>query len=119
MDTLERRFSSIIIKYETSDEDIIVKMDEFGCYEGRFTKVDTVLLSGFFSKRWFGVDCNWTKRNSNDNSTAGYSINYIIVLEQNKYLRISSSYFSKDKNELLSFENDLLNLICKIKISTR
>lgn len=114
--TKERKFSDITIKYEEPNDGIIKDIKKNDCAMGKIIKIDTVSISGYKVRRRFGTNCNWLIESGNYGEIAGYSIDLIVNLDNTAYLRIMSSYYSSDKNELALFETDLLSIISKLII---
>jgi len=115
----ERKFSDVTFMYETTNKNIVIEHDINGCFGGHYYTPDTLNICGYLTHRWYGVNCDWLIEDSADNSIAGYSIDWIIELEENKYLRIEASYFTADKGELTLIEDELNALINNMKIYIR
>jgi hypothetical protein len=117
--TSERKFSDIIFTYDSTNKDLVFEHNLNGCFGGYYYLPDTFKICGYQTYRWFGVNCNWLIDDSIQNTIAGYSIDWIIEIEENKYLSITASYFSNDKNELSLIENELVSIINELKIKNR
>jgi hypothetical protein len=113
--TSDRKFAHVQIFLGDSIRNAIADQRQFGCDFGRYVAIDTILISGHKTIRWFGENCNWTKE-TNDDEVVGYSIESILDLKNEKYLQISSSYYSKDKSQLIQFKDEILALLSDITI---
>ena len=112
----ERKFSDIVIKYETLNDDILADLKKDDCLFGTITKIDTINISGYKVRRRFGTNCDWTIEDRTGNPIAGYSVDIIISLDKSTFLRIMCDYFTADKSELNSIESELLAVIDGLKI---
>jgi hypothetical protein len=117
--TSERKFSDVTFIYESTNKDLVFEHSINGCFGGYYYAPDTFKICGYQTHRWFGVNCGWLIEDTTKNTIAGYSIDWIIELEENKYLSITSDYFSNDKNELTTIENELVSIIKELKIKDR
>jgi hypothetical protein len=111
----ERFFLNVTIKFEITKENPIDEQEIHGCNFGNYTKIDTVDVSSYKTKRWFGENCNWTKE-VEDDRIVGYSVDWVVNLNQNKYLSISSNYFSANENEKNQLKAEVLTFVKGIKI---
>jgi hypothetical protein len=114
--TSERKFSEITFKYDSIDKDLVFEHMFKDCFGGYYSLPDTLKICGFKTHRWFGVNCGWLIEDSAKNIIAGYSIDWVIELEKNKYLSITSDYFSNNKTELIAIKNELISIIKELKI---
>ena len=109
-----KSYLKVVITYN-EEQDVI-------CDFGTLLKIDTVNVSGFKAKRSFAENCGWHLSCSAPPGTVmpivAYSLDYLIKVNEKKFLKINSEYFSRDENQREQFKDEIIYFVNTIKIKS-